>query len=400
LPALAQPDRGSHNADCAIVTNDRLAMKIKAAVLYQQGLPRPYASSKPICIETIDLAPPDDGEILVKVAAAGLCHSDLSTIDNSRPRSLPAVLGHEGAGVVAELGAGINDLSIGDHVVFVFAPGCGSCRNCHRGRPYACLRWPDVRARGELFTGGRRLSKNGTFIAHNSGVSCFAEYAVVARSSLVRIDKDVPLVDAAMFGCAVQTGVGAAVNTAAVRTGDVVAVIGLGGVGLSCMMGARLAGAKRIIAIDVSDEKLDLARQLGATDTFNAGDPGCVKQIREATGGGVDFAFEMAGSVKALALGTDILCRGGTVVTAGLSPAAASYPLHHTSLVGDAKSICGCYMGSCVPERDIPAFIDLYKQGRLPIDRLKSGTLPLEQINLGFDRLADVAAVRQIVVFD
>jgi alcohol dehydrogenase len=337
---------------------------------------------------------------LVKVAAAGLCHSDLSTIDNSRPRSLPAVLGHEGAGVVAELGPGVTGLDVGDHVVFVFAPGCGTCRNCHRGRPYACLVWPDVRARGELFTGGRRLSKNGTFLAHNSGVSCFAEYAVVARSSLVRIDKNVPLVDAAMFGCAVQTGVGAAINTAAVRTGDVVAVIGLGGVGLSCMMGARLAGAKRVIAVDLADDKLGLARQLGATDTFNASDPDCAKLIKSATGGGVDFAFEMAGSVRALGLASDILCRGGSVVTAGLSPAAATYPLAHGALVSDAKSICGCYMGSCVPERDIPVFIDLYKQGRLPIDRLKSGTLPLDEINAGFDRLADVAAVRQILVFD
>jgi alcohol dehydrogenase len=375
-------------------------MKIRAAVLYKQGLPRPYATSKPIKIETIDLAPPGEGEILVKVAAAGLCHSDLSTIDNSRPRSLPAVLGHEGAGIVAELGLGVTGLEVGDHVVFVFAPGCGTCRNCHRGRPYACLVWPDVRARGELFTGGRRLSKDGTFIAHNSGVSCFAEYAVVARSSLVKIDKQVPLVDAAMFGCAVQTGVGAAINTAAVRTGDVVAVIGLGGVGLSCMMGARLAGAKRIIAVDLSDDKLGLARQLGATDTFNASDPDCAKLIKAATGGGVDFAFEMAGSVKALGLASDILCRGGAVVTAGLSPAAATYPLAHGALVSDAKSICGCYMGSCVPERDIPVFIDLYKQGRLPIDRLKSGTLPLDEINAGFDRLADVAAIRQILVFD
>jgi alcohol dehydrogenase len=368
--------------------------------LYNQGMPRPYATSKPLKIETIELDPPGEGEILVKVAAAGLCHSDLSTIDNSRPRALPAVLGHEGAGVVVELGKGVSDLNVGDHVVFVFSPGCGKCRNCHRGRPYVCLTWPDFRNRGELFTGGKRLSKEGKFIAHNSGVSCFAEYAVVTRHSLVRIDKDVPLVDAAMFGCAVQTGVGAAINTAAIKTGDVVAVIGLGGVGLSCMMGARMAGAKRIIAIDLSDDKLGLARQLGATDTFNAADPDCVKQIKDATGGGVDFAFEMAGSTRALALGVDILCRGGSVITAGLSPTASSYQLAHTSLVGDAKSICGCYMGSCSPERDIPVFIDLYKQGRLPIDRLKSGTLPLDEINAGFDRLADVAAVRQILVFD
>jgi alcohol dehydrogenase len=374
-------------------------MKMTAAVLYQQGLPRPYADSRPLRIETVDLEGPGEGEVLVKVAGAGLCHSDLSTIDNSRPRTLPTIPGHEGAGVVVAAGAGIRDLKSGDHVVFVFVPSCGECRNCRRGRPNVCTRWPQMRARGELLTGGRRLSREGRFIAHYSGISCFAEYAVVARSSLVKIDPTVPLVDAAMFGCAVQTGVGAAVNTAGVRPGDVVAVVGLGGVGLSCLLGARMAGAQRIIAVDLSDAKLGLARQLGATDTFNAGDPACAEDIREATGGGVDFAFEMAGSIKALALGLEILDRGGAVVTAGLSPAAATYALNHSSLVVDEKSIRGSYMGSCVPERDVPIFIELYKQGRLPIDRLKSGTIPLEDINAGFDRLADVAAVRQIVAF-
>jgi alcohol dehydrogenase len=374
-------------------------MQITAAVLYEQGLRRPYASSQPLKLETVDLEGPGEGEVRVKVAGAGLCHSDLSTIDNSRPRTLPAVLGHEGAGVVAEVGRGIADLKSGDHVVFIFVASCGSCRNCVRGKPNVCLRWPEMRNRGALLTGGQRLSRNGKPIAHYSGISCFAEYAVVARSSLVKIDPAVPLVDAAMFGCAVQTGVGAAVNTAHVRPGDVVAVVGLGGVGLSCMLGARLAGA-RIIAVDLSDDKLGLARQLGATDTYNAADPDCAAAIRAATGGGVDYAFEMAGSINALALATDMLVRGGSVVTAGLSPATATYPLAHSSLVGDEKSIRGSYMGSCVPERDVPAFIELYKQGRLPIDRLKSGTLPLADINAGFDRLADVAAVRQIVVFD
>jgi alcohol dehydrogenase len=375
-------------------------MKIKAAVLYEQGLPRPYADSQPLRIEEVDLEGPGEGEILVKVAGAGLCHSDLSTIDNSRPRTLPAIPGHEGAGVVVEAGAGVQDLEPGDHVVFIFSSSCGQCRNCVRGRPNVCLVWPAVRARGELPTGGRRLSRNGEFIAHYSGISCFAEYAVMARSSLVKIDQSVSLVDAAMFGCAVQTGVGAAVNTAGVRPGDIVAVIGLGGVGLSCMLGAKVAGAQQVIAIDLSDDKLGLARQLGVTQTFNAADPDCVEAIKEATGGGVDYAFEMAGSTQALALGYQMLVRGGSVVSAGLPPATATFDTNQAGMVGDEKSIRGSYMGSCVPPRDVPAFIELYRQGRLPIDRLNSGTLPLEQINEGFDQLADVAAVRQIVVFD
>ena len=375
-------------------------MKMKAAVLYELGLPRPFAQSKPLQIEEVDLEGPGEGEILVKVAGAGLCHSDLSVIDGSRPRPLPVVPGHEGAGVVVEIGKGVTDLEVDDHVVFIFSSSCGKCRNCARGRPNVCLEWPKMRAKGELITGGRRLSRNGSNIQHNSGISCFAEYAVVARASLVKIDKDVPLVDASMFGCAVQTGVGSAVNTAGVRPGDVVAVLGLGGVGLSCMLGAKVAGAQRIIAIDLSDDKLGLARQLGATDTYNAADPGCAQAIIDATGGGVDYAFEMAGSIKALELGYSILMRGGSVVSAGLPPATATFETNHCALVGDEKSICGSYMGSCVPPRDVPAFIELYKQGRLPIDRLKSGTLSLEQINEGFDTLADVAAVRQIVVFD
>jgi alcohol dehydrogenase len=178
-------------------------MKMTAAVLYEQGLPRPYAESRPLRIETVDLEGPGEGEVLVQVKGAGLCHSDLSTIDNSRPRTLPTIPGHEGAGVVAEVGGGVRDLKSGDHVVFVFVPSCGECRNCRRGRPHVCRRWPQMRARGELLTGGRRLSREGRFIAHYSGISCFAEYAVVARSSLVKIDPAVPLVDAAMFGCAV-----------------------------------------------------------------------------------------------------------------------------------------------------------------------------------------------------
>jgi alcohol dehydrogenase len=375
-------------------------MKITAAVLYQQGLPRPYARSEPLKLEEVDLDPPGEGEVLVKVAGAGLCHSDLSTIDNSRPRTLPTIPGHEGAGIVADVGKGIADLAAGDHVVFVFVPSCGKCRNCVRGRPNVCQTWPQMRAKGALLTGGQRLSRNGQPIAHYSGISCFAEYAVVARASLVKIDKAVPLADAAMFGCAVQTGVGAAVNTAGVRPGDVVAVVGLGGVGLSCMLGARVAGAARIIAVDLSDDKLGLARQLGATETFNASDAKCAEAIVAATGGGVDYAFEMAGSINAMELAYAILARGGEVVSAGLPPAAAMFTCNHSAMVSDEKAIRGSYMGSCVPERDVPAYIELYRQGRLPIDRLKSGLIRLEDINAGFDRLADVAAVRQIVVFD
>jgi alcohol dehydrogenase len=374
-------------------------MKIKGAVLYEQGLPRPYAKSQPLKIETLDLEGPRAGEVLVKVGAAGLCHSDLSTIEGLRPRVLPAVMGHEGAGIIAEVGQGITDLAPGDHVVFIFGPSCGACRQCISGRPNLCITFNAAKQKGDLATGGRRLKLGGTEIAHYSGLSCFAEHAVVPRNSVQRIDPAVPMHDAALFGCAVVTGVGAAVNTADVKPGEVVAVVGLGGVGLSCLLGAIVAGAARVIAVDVSDEKLALARQLGATETYNAREAGCAEAIRKATDGGVDTAFEMAGTIKAMELAYAITVRGGQTVSAGLSPASSQFSLQHYAMVTDGRRIKGSYMGDCVIARDVPRYIQLYRDRKLPVDRLRSATIKLEDINEGFDRLADGQAVRQMIVF-
>ncbi|HRD74914.1 MAG TPA: alcohol dehydrogenase catalytic domain-containing protein [Hyphomicrobiaceae bacterium] len=375
-------------------------MKIQGAVLYEQGLSRPYATSKPLRIETLDLEGPRAGEVLVKVKAAGLCHSDLSTIEGARTRPLPTLIGHEGAGVVAALGAGVSDLAVGDHVVFIFAPSCGACRQCVSGRPNLCTTFNAAKQKGDLATGGRRLSLNGTPVAHYAGLSCFADHAVVPRNSVQKIDKAVPMHDAAMFGCAVVTGVGAAVNTAGTKPGDVVAVVGLGGVGLSCLLGAIVAGAERIIAVDLSDDKLALARQLGATETFNARDPGVVEAIVKATDGGVDTAFEMAGSVKAMELAYKITVRGGQTISAGLPPVTGLFSLQHYGMVQDARVVKGSYMGGCVIARDMPRYIELYKRQKLPVDRLRSAFIRLDEVNEGFDRLADAQVVRQIIVFD
>ncbi|MEZ5851585.1 MAG: zinc-dependent alcohol dehydrogenase family protein [Hyphomicrobiaceae bacterium] len=375
-------------------------MKTRGAVLFEQGLPRPYATSRPLRIETLDLEGPRAGEVLVKVRAAGLCHSDLSTIEGARPRPLPTVIGHEGAGVVAEVGAGVTDLAVGDHVVFIFAPSCGTCRQCVSGRPNLCTTFNSAKQKGDLATGGRRLKLNGQEVAHYAGLSCFAELAVVPRNSVQRIPKDVPFEDAALFGCAVVTGVGAAVNTAETKAGDVVAVVGLGGVGLSCLLGARVAGAGRIIAVDVNDEKLALARQLGATDTFDARDPECVAKIVAATDGGVDTAFEMAGTVKAMDLAYKITVRGGQTVSAGLSPVAGQFSVQHYGMVQDGRTVKGSYMGGCVIARDVPRYIGLYKDSKLPVDRLRSARITLDEVNEGFDRLADAAVVRQVIMFD
>jgi alcohol dehydrogenase len=375
-------------------------MQVKGAVLYEQGLPRPYAKSRPLRIETLELEGPRAGEVLVKVRAAGLCHSDLSTIEGARPRPLPTVIGHEGAGEIVGLGAGVTDLSIGDHVVFIFAPSCGSCRQCVGGRPNLCTTFNAAKQKGDLATGGRRLKLDGKDVAHYAGLSCFAEHAVVPRNSVQKIPKDVPFADAALFGCAVVTGVGAAVNTADTKAGDIVAVVGLGGVGLSCLLGAIVAGAGRIIAVDVHDDKLALARQLGATDTFNARDADCVERILKATDGGVDSAFEMAGTVKAMELAYKITVRGGKTVSAGLSPAAAQFTIPHYQMVQDGRQVLGSYMGGCVIARDVPRYIGLYKDRKLPVDRLLSARISLDDVNEGFDRLADAAVVRQVVMLD
>ena len=374
-------------------------MKIKAAVLYAMDAKPPFAESLPLSIEAIDLAPPGPGEILVKIAAAGLCHSDLSVINGHRPRPMPMALGHEAAGIVEELGEGVTDLQRGDHVVLVFVPSCGHCEPCAEGRPALCEPGAAANGAGTLLSGARRLSRNGQQIHHHMGCSAFAEYATVSRRSVVKIDRELPLDEAALFGCAVLTGVGAVVNTAQVRAGSSVAIVGLGGVGLAALLGANAAGARQIVAVDLSDEKLELAKALGATHTFNAGSPNCKDEIRQASGGGVAFAFEFAGSVRALELAYGITRRGGMTVTAGLPPPSATFPLPPVNLVAEERTVKGSYIGTCVPSRDIPRYIDLYRQGKLAVNRLMSGRLKLEEINRGFDLLNEGKAVRQVVVF-
>jgi len=372
----------------------------RAAVLRSTGAARPYADSRPLGVETVTLDPPGPGEVRVKIAAAGLCHSDLSVINGDRPRPMPMALGHEAAGVVEELGAGVDDLAVGDHVVMVFMPSCGHCNPCAEGRPALCEPGAAANGKGELLAGGRRIHDNHGDLNHHLGCSAFASHAVVSRRSLVKIDPELPLDEAALFGCAVLTGVGAVVNTAGVRAGQSAVVVGLGGVGLASVLGALASGASPVIAVDLSKDKLALARTLGPVQTVNASDPDAVEQVRALTNGGADFVFEMAGSVRALDAAWRMTRRGGTTVTAGLPPADAALPVNVVSLVGEERTLKGSYIGTCVPSRDIPRYVALYRQGRLPVDRLMSGSIPLDQINEGFDRLHAGEVVRLIVRFD
>ncbi|MGG3940268.1 zinc-dependent alcohol dehydrogenase family protein [Peribacillus psychrosaccharolyticus] len=374
-------------------------MKIRAAVLHELGLPQPYAESKPIKIETLELDSPQMGEVLIQVKAAGLCHSDLSVINGSRPRPLPMALGHEAAGIVVEVGEGVTDLEPGDHVVCAFVPSCGHCLPCQEGRPALCEPGAAANGEGTLLNDGRRLHLNGEEVYHHVGVSAFADHAVVSRTSLIKVVKDIPFDELALFGCAVITGVGAVVNTAKIEMGSTVAIIGLGGVGLSALLGAVTAGAGRIIAVDLNESKLAKAKELGATDIFDSKQPDFIEEIRRVTGGGVDYAFETAGAVAAMEIAYKITKRGGTTVTTGLPHPEHKFSFPQVTLTAEERTIKGSYVGSCVPNRDIPRFIQLYKQNRLPVHELLTGSITLEEINEGFDRLANGEATRIILTF-
>ena len=376
-------------------------MKVRAAVLRQSGLPAPYAQSQPLLIESVELAPPAPGELLVRVLAAGLCHSDLSVIDGSRPRPLPMVLGHEATGEVVELGRDVTGFKVGDRVVFSFVPMCGHCDPCAAGRPALCEPGAQANAAGSLLGGGLRWrDATGAPLQHHLGVSGFAQYSVTSAHSAVGIDADLAPEIGALFGCAVLTGVGAVINTARVAPGESVAIFGLGGVGLAALLGARAASAYPLIAVDVVPEKLALALDLGADFAVNPRDQDAVATIREISRGGVQYAIESVGSESVLAQAYAATRRGGTTVTVGLPAPQQMLSIPALSLTAEERTIKGSYMGSAVPGRDIPRYVALYRNGRLPVDRLLSHRLPLDAINAGFDRLKSGQAIRQVVLFD
>lgn len=374
-------------------------MKVRAAVLREMGKSKPYAESKPVVIETIELAPPGAGEMLVKILAAGICHSDLSVVDGSRPRVMPMVLGHEACGEVVECGRDVNDFKPGDRVVFSFVPVCGLCPQCAQGRAALCESGAKTNVAGTLLTGARRVSAAGADLNHHLGVSGFAEYAVVSPRSAVKIDSDLPAEIGALFGCAVLTGVGSVVNTAQMSPGQSAAVFGLGGVGLSVLLGAKASGAHPIVAVDVIPEKLALAKQLGATHVINAKDGDPVQAVKDLTGGGADYVFETAGYGQTMLQAYSATKRGGTTVTMSLPDPKVQLNLPAVSLVVEERSLKGSYMGSSVPSRDVPRFIAMYRAGALPVDKLLTHRLKLDEINEGFDRLARGEAVRQVIVF-
>jgi len=373
-------------------------MKIVSAVLGASGAARPYAVSAPLELTTLDLDPPSAGELLVRVDAAGLCHSDLSVISGDRPRPLPMALGHEAVATVVATGD-VNDpqFKAGDRVVLAFLPACGECVPCRSGEAYLCANGAAANGAGTLLRGGCRLhGADGGDVRHHMGVSAFADHAVIDRRSAVKIDAVIPVEIAALFGCAVLTGVGSVFNSAALRPGESVAVYGLGGVGLAAVLGAIAGGGNPVIAIDPVADKRALALELGAAAAFTPGEAAAGTEA--LLGGKPDVVIESVGSAVVLAAAYALARRGGRVVTVGLPNPAEQLSIPAVSLVADAKTIIGSYMGSAIPARDIPRYIGLWRAGRLPVERLLSSVSPLSDINRLFDRLASGDAIRQIVL--
>lgn len=368
-----------------------------STILRDAGSLRPYAHSRPLTFEQIPVPVPRAGEVLVRIERASLCHSDLSVIDGSRVRPLPMALGHEAAGTITALGDGIHDLAVDDRVVLVFVPSCGVCRACVAGRPALCHRGAEANGTGDLLHGPAVLvSESGELINHHLGVSAFSQYAVVARESVVAIEPDVPFDIAAMFGCAALTGIGAVLNTGALAPGQSVIVFGLGAVGLMAVMAAAQVSDTTVIAIDPLHEKQALALRCGA---HCAGSPEqAAKLVLEHAGDGVDLAIEAVGSARVMEASLALLTRGGALVSVGLPHPEQSITTPALQFAGLGRRLLGSYMGDSVPNRDIPAYLQLWRDGRLPVELLHTDTRPLEDLNESLDALAAGDIVRRLFV--
>lgn len=365
-------------------------MRIRGAVLERIGAPRPYAESQPLRVTDLDLAPPGADELLVRIEAAGLCHSDLSVVDGNRVRPVPMLLGHEAAGVVEAVGSAVGDIAVGQRVVMTFLPRCGNCRACATDGLAPCSAGSAANAAGTLLDGDVRLTRDGTTVLHHLGVSAFATHAVVDRRSVVPVDDDVPPVVASLLGCAVLTGGGAVLNAGQPRPGQTVAIVGMGGVGMSAMITALAHDDVRVVAVDQVPEKLSRAIELGAHAAYAPDDVGDLK---------AEVVIEAVGHPAALETALALTAPGGRTVTVGLPRPDARISVSPLSFVAEGRSLIGSYLGSSVPARDIPRFVEMWRAGRLPVESLVSSTITLEQINEGMDQLADGQAVRQIIEF-
>lgn len=368
-------------------------MKITGAVLEEYGLPRPYAQSEPLKIVELDLDDPGPDEVLIRIRAAGLCHSDLSVVDGSRVRPTPMLLGHEASGIVESFGANVTDLEVGQQVTTVFLPRCGECDNCLTDGKLPCSPGTVANNAGYLVGEQRRLHRDGENVFHHVGVSGFATHAVLNRQSIVPIGDDVPAEIAAVLGCAVLTGGGAVLNAGRPQDGDAVMIVGLGGVGMSALLTAISLGKGKVIGVDANPEKLTRATELGADEAYTPAEV-AEKGIK------APVVIEAAGHPKAFETAVAATGVGGTTVTIGLPSPDARSTIAPLGLTAEARTITGSYLGSAVPSRDIPVYAQLWRDGKLPVEELISGRIKLSEVNDSLDKLADGMAVRQVIMFD
>ncbi|MEN0139646.1 MAG: zinc-binding dehydrogenase [Rhodococcus sp. (in: high G+C Gram-positive bacteria)] len=368
-------------------------MQIEAAILHAVGLPEPWEHSEPIEVTKVELDDPQAGEVLVRMEAAGVCHSDLSRVTGDRVCAVPMVLGHEACGIVEALGDGIDDLTIGQKVAMTFMPRCGECEDCKAPGWSLCRRGSAANAEGVMLGGGRRLHRDGKDLDHHGGVSGFATHAVVDRHSLVPIPNSIPSDVGALLGCAVLTGGGAVLNAARLQAGETVAVLGLGGVGLAAALVAAGAGADTVVGIDMLESKLDIARSIGVTEAMTP-------QDATASGRKFNVVIDCVGNGPALETALALTAPGGRTVTVGLPHPDTRIAIAPTELVVQARSLIGSYMGSNIPSEDIARYVRMYQAGQLPVEKLISGHIPLSHINQAMDDLHHGRALRQIITFN
>jgi alcohol dehydrogenase len=367
-------------------------VQIQAAVLTAVGLEEPWQKSTPIEVTAVELDPPGLGEVLVRMEAAGVCHSDLSRVNGDRVCKVPMVLGHEACGIVQALGEGTEGLAVGQKVAMTFMPRCGECASCTSPGWSLCDRGITANAEGVMIGGGRRLHRDGADLDHHGGVSGFATYAVVDQHSVVAIPNDIPSDVGALLGCAVLTGGGAVLNAAKLQPGETVAVIGLGGVGLAAVLVALGVGAADVVGIDMLESKLEFAREFGVSGAITPA---------QAQASGRQFAvvIDCVGNVAALETAVSLTAPGGRTVTVGLPNPAARLTISPLALVVEARSIIGSYMGSNLPRDDIARYVQMYQMGKLPVEKLISGHIALSDINQAMDDLHEGRVLRQVITF-
>ena len=367
-------------------------IKSKAAVA--------WAAGEPLKIETVDVMPPQKGEVRIRIVASGVCHTDAFTLSGDDPEGIfPVILGHEGGGIVERIGEGVTSVAVGDHVIPLYTPECGECKFCTSGKTNLCQKIRETQGKGLMPDGTTRFSINGQPIYHYMGCSTFSEYTVLPEISLAKVNKDAPLEEVCLLGCGVTTGMGAVINTAKVQAGDTVAIFGLGGIGLSAVIGAQMARASRIIAIDINESKFELAKQLGATDCINPKDYDKAIQdvIVELTDGGVDFSFECIGNVNTMRSALECCHKGwGESIIIGAGQEISTRPFQLVT----GRVWRGTAFGGVKGRSELPEYVERYLQGEFKLSDFITHTMGLESINEAFDLMHEGKSIRSVIHFD